>query len=272
MASAGAARMTPLLEIAGLVKRFGGVGAVDGVSLAIGHREIVGLIGPNGAGKTTLFNCVSGFIRPTAGTIRFGETRMDLVGRAPHEVARLGLARTFQNIRLFPHMTALDNVIAGRHLLTRAGMLAGLVRPRWVRDEEALSRLKAEEWLDFAGLAGAADRRAGALSLGDQRRLEIARALVQEPLLLQLDEPAAGMNPRESADLLGLIGRIRTLGIAVFLIEHDMRVVMGISDRVAVLDHGVLIAAGTPDEVQRNPAVVEAYLGRDMDGEAAPRA
>lgn len=258
--------MTPLLEVAGLVKRFGGVAAIDGVDLTVGHREIVGLIGPNGAGKTTLFNCVSGFIAPTAGAIRFGDSRLDLARRGPHEVAHLGLARTFQNIRLFPHMTALDNVIAGRHLLTRAGLAGALLRPRWVRDEEELTRLKAEEWLDFVGLGGAASHAAGALSLGDQRRLEIARALAQEPMLVQLDEPAAGMNPSESADLLGLIGRIRTLGIAVFLIEHDMRVVMGISDRVVVLDHGVVIASGPPDEVKRDPAVIEAYLGRDTDG------
>ena len=257
-----------LLEIRGLAKRFGGVTALDGVDLAVNRDEILGLIGPNGAGKTTLFNCVSGFSPPSAGEIRFGESRLELAGRGPHEVARLGVARTFQNIRLFPLMTVLENVLVGRYLRTRAGVAAALWRPGWARDEEEHSRLKAEEWLEFVGLEARAGAAARELPLGDQRRLEIARALAQEPMLLLLDEPAAGMNPSETEALMELIGRIRTQGVTLFLIEHDMRVVMGISDRVAVLDHGILIAEGRPAEIQRNQGVIEAYLGR-ADGAVA---
>lgn len=256
-----------LLEARRVSRVFGGLTAVDGVDLAVRMGEIVALIGPNGAGKTTLFNCLTGFTAPSSGSIRFGEAGIELSGRAPHEVARLGVARTFQNIRLFSGMTSLENVLAGRHLRTRAGLAESVMRTRRQRDEEETARLKSGEWLGFVGLADSADRPARELPLGDQRRLEIARALASEPLLLLLDEPAAGMNPSETAALASLIGRIRALGVTVLLIEHDMRVVMGISDRVAVLDHGALIACGPPAMVRNDPAVVEAYLGRD-DGAA----
>ncbi len=261
--------MTPapvLLEARAVTRRFGGLTAVDAVDLEVRMGEIVALIGPNGAGKTTFFNCLTGFIPPTSGSIRFGESGIELAGRMPHEVARLGVARTFQNVRLFPGMSALANVLAGRHLRTRAGLVESVVRTRRQRDEEETARLKGEEWLGFVGLSDEMDRPARELPLGDQRRLEIARALAAEPLLLLLDEPAAGMNPSETAELAELVRRIRALGVTILLIEHDMRVVMGISDRVAVLDHGARIACGAPDAVRTDPAVIEAYLGRDDAG------
>jgi len=248
-----------LVEASGLSKRFGGVQALIDVGFAIHPGEIYGLIGPNGAGKPTLFNLITGIYAPDSGELRFAGA--SLLGEKPHRIAARGIARTFQNIRLFANLTALENVMIGRHVRTRSGVLAAVLRTPAQRAEEAAIEARASELLDYVGIGRRTAALAKTLSYGEQRRLEIARALATEPKLLALDEPAAGMNPTETRELQSLLERIRSDGITLLLIEHDVRLVMGLCDRVLVLDFGRRIAEGAPFEIQRDPAVIAAYLG-----------
>ncbi len=249
-----------LLQTLALRKEFGGLVAVDDVSFVVPEGSIVSLIGPNGAGKTTFFNMLTGVYKPTAGRVVFaGE---DITGKPPHAFTQRGIGRTFQNIRLFKNMTALENVLVGMHVRLKGNLFEAILRTRRVKREEAAARVTARELLEFSGLRRKDGEIGRNLSYGDQRRLEVARALATQPKLLLLDEPTAGMNPQETQEFTGFVGRLRTeRGLTVLLIEHDMRVVMGVSDRVTVLDYGEKIAEGTPQEIQKNERVIEAYLG-----------
>ena len=253
-----------VLEATAVTKRFGGLTAVNNVSLNVDEGEVVGLIGPNGAGKTTFFNCLTGMETPTAGSVMFRGS--PLPGR-PDLITKAGVARTFQNIRLFPNMTATENVMVGRHARTKAGVLSAVGRgPRYHREERE-SEAAARDLLSFVGLGRVGDELAKSLPYGDQRRLEIARALATEPGLLLLDEPTAGMNPNETAAARDLVRAVQGRGIAVVLIEHDMRFVFGLCDRVAVLVQGEKLVEGTPAQVQSDERVIAAYLGQPAEGE-----
>ncbi|MDM8359678.1 high-affinity branched-chain amino acid ABC transporter ATP-binding protein LivG [Pandoraea communis] len=251
-----------LLKLSGLQMRFGGLLAVDGVEFDVRKHEVFAIIGPNGAGKTTVFNCVGGFYRPTGGSIMLDGD--NITGLPSHMVARRGLVRTFQNIRLFRQLTVVENLLVAQHMRVHSGFLQGLLSTGAFRRAERAALERAKWWLDRLGLTAVANREAGTLSYGHQRRLEIARCMITEPRLLMLDEPAAGLNPQEKVELQQLVDNLRhEFGISVLLIEHDMSLVMGVSDRILVMEHGKPIMTGKPDEVRNDPRVIKAYLGEE---------
>ncbi|MBU0947339.1 MAG: high-affinity branched-chain amino acid ABC transporter ATP-binding protein LivG [Gammaproteobacteria bacterium] len=250
----------PILEVSGLTMRFGGLLAVNGVGLTVHDKQVVSMIGPNGAGKTTVFNCLTGFYQPTDGKILLdGEAIQGLPG---HKIARKGVVRTFQNVRLFKDMTAIENLLVAQHRHLNTGFLSGLLKTKAFRKSERQAMDFAAHWLDQVNLTDIANRPAGTLAYGQQRRLEIARCMMTRPRILMLDEPAAGLNPKETEDLKALIGMLRdTHGVTVLLIEHDMKLVMSISDHIVVINQGCPLADGTPEQIRENPDVIKAYLG-----------
>ncbi|MEM6161210.1 high-affinity branched-chain amino acid ABC transporter ATP-binding protein LivG [Erwinia sp. P6884] len=252
--------MKPVLAVNGLMMRFGGLLAVNNVSLELRAQEIVSLIGPNGAGKTTVFNCLTGFYRPTGGSIQLRDR--ELAGLPGQKIARMGVVRTFQHVRLFREMTVIENLLVAQHQHLKSGVFAGLLKTPAFRKAESEALDRAATWLERVGLLEMANRQAGNLAYGQQRRLEIARCMVTRPDILMLDEPAAGLNPRETIELDELIAELRREhNVSVLLIEHDMKLVMGISDRIYVVNQGTPLANGTPEEIRNNPDVIRAYLG-----------